>query len=251
MAWRGSEPVNDPKIETVGMDTLIVRLFDGIDEAHMPWMLAADRALREAFGTALIDLVPSYTTLLVHYDVAHLTLPAARARVREALDGLSPKAEREGRRHVIPVWYDVSVGPELERIAARLGVSHDQVVARHCARDYSVFALGFAPGYAFMGRLDEELATPRLKTPRQKVAAGSVAIAERQTAVYPTLSPGGWNIVGRTPVALFGHDREGYSLFRPGDKVRFESISREAFIEQGGDPTPLAERGDTPTEEQA
>ncbi|MCK0764733.1 allophanate hydrolase subunit 1 [Chromohalobacter beijerinckii] len=251
MVWHGSEPVSDPSIETVGMDSLIVRLFDNIDEENMPWMLAADRALREAFGEALIDLVPSYTTLLVHYDIQRLDLQAARARVSEALKGLTPVTSGEGQRHVIPVWYDVSVGPELERIAERLGGSQEDVIARHCARDYSVFALGFAPGYAFMGRLDDALATPRLKTPRQKVAAGSVAIAERQTAVYPTLSPGGWNIVGRTAVALFGRDREGYSLFRPGDKVRFEAISREAFIEQGGDPTPLAERGDTPTEAQA
>ncbi|WP_280561790.1 allophanate hydrolase subunit 1 [Chromohalobacter sp. 48-RD10] len=242
--------MSDPSIETVGMDSLIVRLFDNIDEENMPWMLAADRALRETFGEALIDLVPSYTTLLVHYDIQRLDLQSARAWVSEALQGLTPATSGEGQRHVIPVWYDVSVGPELERIAERLGVSHEDVVARHCARDYSVFALGFAPGYAFMGRLDDELATPRLKTPRQKVAAGSVAIAERQTAVYPTLSPGGWNILGRAPVALFGRDREGYSLLRPGDKVRFEAISREAFIERGGDPTPLAERGDTPTEAQ-
>ncbi|TDU23590.1 KipI family sensor histidine kinase inhibitor [Chromohalobacter marismortui] len=242
--------MSDPNIETVGMDTLIVRLFDDIDEEHMPWMLAADHALREAFGEALIDLVPSYTTLLVHYDIERLDLQAARARAREALTGLTPATSGEGQRHVIPVWYDVSVGPELARIAERLGVSQEDVIARHCARDYSVFALGFAPGYAFMGRLDDALATPRLKTPRQKVAAGSVAIAERQTAVYPTLSPGGWNIIGRTAVALFGRDQEGYSLFRPGDTVRFEAITREAFIEQGGDPAPLAERGDTPTEAQ-
>lgn len=232
-----------PRIETVGMDSVIVRLFDRIDEGHMPWLSAAHDALRRAFGAALIDLVPSYTTLLVHYDVKQLAHCEAIALAGQALEGLTPAADSKGQRHVIPVWYDASVGPELPRIAERLGISVDELVARHCARDYCVFALGFAPGYGFMGLVDESLETPRLKTPRQKVAAGSVGIADRQTAVYPSLSPGGWNLLGRTPVKLFDREREGYSLFRPGDRVRFESISREAFIAQGGDTTPLEERG--------
>ncbi|MHB0777614.1 5-oxoprolinase subunit B family protein [Halomonas sp. WWR20] len=232
-----------PRLETVGMDSLIVRLFESIDEANMPWVLAADQALRDTFDDTLIDLVPSYTTLLVHYDIRRLGLEEARRLVREALEGLVPVAGSGGQRHVIPVWYDERVGPELPRIAARLGTDVEELIARHCGRDYSVFALGFAPGYAFMGLVEEDLATPRLKTPRQKVAPGSVGIADRQTAIYPSRSPGGWNILGRTPVALFDRNRDGYSLFRPGDKVRFEAISREGFIAQGGDPTPLEERG--------
>lgn len=126
--------MNDPSIETVSMDSLIVRLFESIDEENMPWMLAADHALREAFGEALIDLVPSYTTLLVHYDVERLDLQAARARVSEALQGLTPATSGEGQRHVIPVWYDVSVGPELERIAERLGGAAKRTSSRGIAR---------------------------------------------------------------------------------------------------------------------
>ncbi|GHB07682.1 5-oxoprolinase subunit B family protein [Modicisalibacter luteus] len=232
-----------PRLETVGMDSFIVRLFDTIDESHMVWLTAADAALRDAFGDALIDLVPSYTTLLVHYDVMRLTHIEAWEMARQALSGLEPAQEAQGSRHVIPVWYDESVGPELPRIAQRLGIGIEDLIARHCGRDYCVFALGFAPGYGFMGLVEEALATPRLKTPRQKVAAGSVGIADRQTAIYPMRSPGGWNILGRTPLSLFDRNREGYSLFRPGDRVRFEAIGREAFIDQGGDPTPLEERG--------
>jgi len=235
-----------PRLETVGMDSLIVRLFEAIDEANMPWLTAADAALREAFGPALIDLVPSYTTLLVHYDVAALTPAEARERIRTALADLAPASAEQGRRHVIPVWYDESVGPELPRIAERLGISMAEVIERHCARDYGVFALGFAPGYGFMGLVEEALATPRLKTPRQKVAAGSVGIADRQTAVYPLRSPGGWNILGRTAVTLFDRDREGYSLLRPGDRVRFEAIDRETFVAQGGRVAPLEEREESP-----
>lgn len=237
-------PVLSPafRMETVGMDALIVRLFDAIDEAHMPWILAADNALRERFGGALIDLVPSYTTLLVHYDIEQLSQLEARRLIQQALHGLKPASTAAGREHRIPVWYDDSVGPELARIAERLGVDSDEIVRRHTCRDYCAFALGFSPGYAFMGMIEEALATPRLKTPRQKVAAGSVGIAERQTAIYSMRSPGGWNILGRTAVKLFDRDRDEISLFRPGDRVRFEPISREAFIEQGGDTTPLEER---------
>lgn len=229
-------------IETTAMDALMVRLFDTIDESNMAWIVAADQALRESFGEALIDLVPSYTTLLVHYDCRRLDHGEARALVLDALDDLAPATSRNGRLHDIPVWYDESVGPELPRLAERAGLTIDELIARHCARDYCVFALGFAPGYGFMGLVEESLAAPRLKTPRLKVAAGSVGIADRQTAIYPLLSPGGWNILGRTAVPLFEHAKTGDPLLRPGDKVRFKAISRDEFEAQGGDTTPLEER---------
>lgn len=230
------------RLETTGMNSLMVRLFDTIEEDNMPWILAADSALRKTFGAALTELVPSYTTLLVEYDCASMTLADARVCVMDALEALQPAPSDAGQQHTIDVWYDESVGPELPRLAERAGLSVDEVIERHCGHDYRVFALGFTPGYGFMGLVDETLATPRLKTPRRKVAAGSVAIADRQTAVYPLLSPGGWNIVGRSTVTLFDRNREGYSLLHPGDRVRFRAITREQFEAQGGDTTPLAER---------
>jgi len=113
------------------------------------------------------------------------------------------------------------------------------VIRRHSEREYQVFALGFAPGFAFMGLVDERLAAPRISTPRKRVAAGSVGIAERQTAAYPVVSPGGWNLIGRTPSKLFDREREGYSLMQPGDTVRFAAIDHAEFITLGGDDTPL------------
>ncbi|QOR40861.1 allophanate hydrolase subunit 1 [Billgrantia diversa] len=228
-----------PRIETAAMDSLMVRLFDTIDEKNMPWILAADRALREAFGQWLIDLVPSYTTLLLHYDCLSLTHAEALQHIGRVLDRLEPAAAEHGTYHEIPVWYDPSVGPELARVAERAGLAVDEVIRRHCARDYYVFALGFAPGYGFMGLVEEALATPRLNTPRRRVPAGSVAIAERQTAIYPLQSPGGWNILGRTAVPLFEHARRGEPLLLPGDRVCFMAISRDEFERQGGDTTPL------------
>ncbi|MDF0733148.1 5-oxoprolinase subunit PxpB [Pseudomonas entomophila] len=226
----------NPRIEVVAIDTLMVRLFEAIDEANMPWILAASQRLSQAFGAHLVDLVPSYTTLMVQ---ANLPPAEARARIGQALEGLQPDAGNSGRRHEIPVWYHASVGPELPVLAAREGLSEAEVVRLHSEREYPVFALGFAPGFGFMGLVDERLATPRLSTPRKRVAAGSVGIAERQTAAYPAVSPGGWNLIGRTPVRLFDRDREGYSLLQPGDRVRFVAVSHGEFMALGGDDSPL------------
>ena len=228
-----------PRIEVVAIDCLMVRLFDVIAEANMPWMLAATQRLRSGFGAALVDLVPSYTTLMVHYDLTAVNPAQARELIDLALTDLQPQAQGSGQCHVLPVWYDLSVGPELTLLSQRSGLAIDDVIRRHTAHEYQVFALGFAPGFAFMGLVDESLATPRLNTPRKRVAAGSVGIAERQTAAYPVVSPGGWNLIGRTPAKLFDRERDGYSLMQPGDTVRFEAVERAEFIKLGGDDTPL------------
>ena len=227
------------RIEVVAIDCLMVRLFEVIAETNMPWMLAATQRLREEFGTALVDLVPSYTTLMVHYDLTTLSPAQAREVIDQALTDLQPQAQGSGQCHVLPVWYDLSVGPELTLLSQRSGLEVSEVIRRHSAHEYQVFALGFAPGFAFMGLVDEILATPRLNTPRKRVAAGSVGIAERQTAAYPVVSPGGWNLIGRTPAKLFDRERDGYSLMQPGDTVRFESVDHAEFITLGGDDTPL------------
>lgn len=228
-----------PRLEVVAVDCLMVRLFDEISEDNMPWMLAASDGLRAAFAGHLIDLVPSYTTLMVHYDLKALSPAQARELISRALIGLTPGTSSQGKCHVLPVWYDLSVGPELSLLARRSGFAIDEVIRRHSQREYQVFALGFAPGFAFMGLVDEVLATPRLDTPRKKVAAGSVGIAERQTAAYPVVSPGGWNLIGRTAAKLFDRKRDGYSLMQPGDTVRFEAVSHAEFLNLGGDDTPL------------
>ncbi|WP_095080249.1 5-oxoprolinase subunit PxpB [Pseudomonas sp. Irchel s3h17] len=228
-----------PRVEVVAIDCLMVRLFDEIAETNMPWMLAACVRLREGFGTHLIDLVPSYTTLMVHYDLLALSPARARELIAQALIELKPDTQAGGQCHVLPVWYDPSVGPELSLLAQRSGLAVEEVIRRHSGREYQVFALGFAPGFAFMGLVEEALAAPRLNTPRKRVAAGSVGIAERQTAAYPVESPGGWNLIGRTPAKLFDRGREGYSLMQPGDRVRFEAIGHTEFVNLGGDDTPL------------
>ncbi|MFG6160353.1 5-oxoprolinase subunit PxpB [Halomonas sp. 1390] len=231
-----------PRLEPAGLDGWMVRLFDAIDEANMPWLTALVRECEAAFGDDLIDLVPSYTTLLVIFDPLRLSPDEARRRLVALLAGLTPdEGAAEAPVKELPVWYDASVGPELERLGELAGMSRDEVIACHSGRDYRVFALGFAPGFAFMGSVDARLEAPRLDTPRRRVPAGSVAVAGRQTAAYPAVTPGGWNLIGRTPAVLFDRDREGFSLLQVGDRVRFVPIERAEFERLGGDSRPMEE----------
>ncbi|MDI4637221.1 MULTISPECIES: 5-oxoprolinase subunit PxpB [Halomonadaceae] len=229
-----------PRLENAGVDAWLVRLFDTIDEANMPWLMALCRGCEDAFGTALVDLVPSYTTLLVHYDATQLSAGEARARLANILADLRPNEEAAaGAIKEVPVWYDESVGPELERLMVATGLDRQALIELHAGHEYRVFALGFAPGFAFMGSLDERLAMPRLDTPRQRVPAGSVAVAGRQTSAYPRQSPGGWNLIGRTPLRLFDQHREEQSYLQVGDRVRFKPVDRAEFERLGGDPRPV------------
>ncbi len=226
-------------IEVVAIDTLMLRLFDQIEESNMPWLLAAAERLRDVFADKLLELVPSYTSLLVQYDLTQLDDQQARELIKQALTDLSPQAATAGREQQIPVWYDTSVGPELAAIGSRCGLGVAGVIDCHSQHVYQVFALGFAPGFAFMGLVDEIIASPRLSTPRQQVPAGSLGIADRQTAIYPLQSPGGWNLIGRSPTRLFDRELDGYSLLQPGDRVRYVAVDRAEFVRLGGDDTPF------------
>lgn len=236
----GNRAAHLPRLESAGLDAWLVRLFEAIDEANMPWITALMRDCEQAFGATLIDLVPSYTTVLVHYDVMRLNAGEARDKLAGVLRDLTPDDDSAlGEVKELPVWYDASVGPELARLQASSGLSREAVVAAHSEPHYCVFALGFAPGFAFMGRLADELVLPRLETPRQRVPAGSVGVANRQTSAYPRVSPGGWNLIGRTSARLFDRQREGFSLLRVGDRVRFVAVERDEFERLGGDVSPF------------
>ncbi|WP_240894153.1 5-oxoprolinase subunit PxpB [Halomonas alimentaria] len=229
-----------PRIESAGLDGWMVRLFERIDEENLAWLGALARRCEAEFGAMLVDLVPSYTTLLVVFDPLRLSPASARQRLAALLVDLEPETVAAGGEvRELPTWYDPSVGPDLERVARHAGMSVEAVIDCHAGREYRVFALGFAPGFAFMGLLDERLEVPRLDTPRQKVPVNSVAIAGRQTAAYPAVSPGGWNLLGRTAAHLFDRDREGFSLLKVGDRVRFVPVDRATFERQGGDATPV------------
>lgn len=197
---------------------------------------AAAAAAQRMLGADLLDMVPSYASLLVIYDplrTDHMSVIQRLHRMREEIDAAS--ASEGGRVIVLPVYYSTETGADLERLAQQCELSVEEVIALHSDADYRVYAIGFAPGFAYLGEVDPRIAAPRLATPRSRVPRGAVAIADRQTAIYPAVSPGGWNLIGNCPQRMFDPDAEPSMPVAVGDRVRFESISRERFLELGGE----------------
>ncbi|MCD4866015.1 5-oxoprolinase subunit PxpB [Pseudomonas sp. PLB05] len=218
-----------------GVAALLLELAEHPD-AELPSRIARlGERIRQRFGAAVTDLVAGWTSLLVHYDPRQLTLAELQAGLEPLLADWpgAAQAGESGRLHEVPTLY---AGPDLAEVAERCGLSEAEVIARHCGRDYQVGAIGFMPGFAFLGELDERLALPRRSTPRTAVPAGSLAIAERQTAVYPQASPGGWNLIGRCLWTVFDARAEPPCLLAPGDRVRFVPVDEAAFRAQGGQP---------------
>ena len=177
------------------------------------------------------DVVPALGGLALHFDPGFegvISDVAAELIERCLKDGL-PDAENVGREVEVPVCYDRVFAPDLEEVAAKTGLSPEEVATRHAAGEYRVLMIGFAPGHAYMGGLDAQLVVPRRATPRAIVPAGSIAIANEQTVVYPYAISGGWNVIGRTPLVVFDPERQEPSLFASGDRVRFRAIDRAEF----------------------
>lgn len=172
----------------------------------------------------VLDLVPTYRSLMVQYDPTQTSLEDLQT-VLTALEEKLDEAALDNSQVVhIPVLYGGEHGPDLGDVANNAGLSADEVVAVHSRTDYLIYMMGFTPGFPYLGGLDDRIATPRLATPRAEIAAGSVGIAENQTGVYPISSPGGWRIVGRTPLKLFDPQRDPPSLLKAGDYIRFDPL---------------------------
>jgi inhibitor of KinA len=175
------------------------------------------------------NLHPAYSSLLVVFDVLRMDHAELETRLREYLARLDNMEAAPRRSIEIPVCYDREFGLDCEDVAATCSMTQQDVITMHCSCEYMVYFLGFAPGFAYLGDLPAGLEVPRLAVPRRMVPRGSVAIAGRQTAVYPLPTPGGWRILGRTPLAMITPEGDGTSLLRMGDLVRFAPITREQF----------------------
>ena len=202
--------------EEIGLRTQerVVRLLRLLQHEPLPW---------------LRNLQPAYCSLLVSFDACAVD----HAQVEATLRGYEKRAQKIAlptpRLVEIPVCYGGEFGPDLEEVAVARGLRPERVIELHSSQTYHAYFLGFAPGFAYLGDLPDSLATPRLATPRRKVPAGSVGIAGKQTAVYPFATPGGWNLLGRTPLRMFQAEREPMGLLDVGDEVRFRPIAREEF----------------------
>ena len=214
-----------PAVFPLGEAAWTVVLGDRVDPAIHERVLALAARVAEAELSFALEIVPAYAALTVFFD----PLRADAERLRERLAALAveqlptsrPPDLPTSRLLTIPVRYD---GPDLGLVAERTALTRDEVVRRHAGREYRVYMLGFAPGWAFLGDLDPALVLPRRPEPRTRVPPGSVAIAGAQTGVYPLATPGGWHLIGSTSLRLFDPSRDPPVLFRPGDRVRFEAI---------------------------
>ena len=177
----------------------------------------------------ITETVPTYRSLLIIYDPLIRPIGELRERLEGLEEGLRRFSFPETKLTRIPAVYGGSWGPDLESVAESLQILPEEVVALHCSRSYLIYMIGFMPGFPYMGELPDALVTPRLKTPRLSVPAGSVAIAQKQTGIYPMESPGGWRIIARTPVKLFDPEKDPPALLRMGDLVEFYQISEEEF----------------------
>src|ERR1700730_11744198 len=176
------------------------------------------------------NLNPAYCSILVSFDALQVSHGDLEEILRGYLDRLDAMQIPEGRELQIPVCYGAEFGPDLNEVGALHGMTPDQVIELHASVTYVVYFLGFVPGFAYLGELPQALATPRLDNPRRSTPAGSVGIAGTQTGVYPFATPGGWRLIGRTPIAMFRPDREEMSMLSIGDRVRFTPIPPAQFV---------------------
>jgi KipI family sensor histidine kinase inhibitor len=188
-------------------------------------------AIQDESVEGIIETIPTYRSLLVLYHPLLISIEALKRRLEKIEEDLQQLPLPEPKLNRIPVVYGGSYGPDLEDVATCHQISPEEVIRLHCSKPYLIYMIGFMPGYPYMGELPEALVTPRLKTPRLSIPAGSVAIAQRQTGIYSVESPGGWRIIGRTPVKIFDPRKEPPVLLRMGDHVRFFPIVEEEFQE--------------------
>lgn len=207
-------------------DTAVsVEFGDRVDRGLSGAVVRLATRVRAAGLAGVIETVPTFRSLLVHYDPLSTSAERLTGEIEGLLDdaGAAPEPARLWR---IPVCYEGALAPDIEAVSESTGLAVDEVVRRHTAVRYHVYMLGFLPGYPYMGDLPEALRLPRRENPRIKVPAGSVAIATGLTAVYTYESPGGWHLIGRTPISFFDLGGSPPALLRPGDAVEFEPVGR-------------------------
>jgi inhibitor of KinA len=231
------------EITPVGDSAVLIRVAENFDDAPgeaLNKVLATKRDLERAQIPGAIDIAPAYTTVALFYDPVRAIDAGApiehvfgwiEQRICKALSNVKENHADQTEKSLIeiPVCYETEFALDLEQVARHAGVHWREVVDLHCGAEYRVHCVGFTPGFPFLGGLPHKIATPRRDVPRKEIPAGSVAIGGAQTGIYPIKSPGGWNVIGRTPLRLFDPQKDPPALLLAGDRVRFRAIAREEF----------------------
>lgn len=217
----------EPRILRMGDRSLLIELGSGITPELNDRVRSASLLFSREPLEGLLDIVPTYHSVLLLFDPLKVEAPQVEAWALRRLKEQGTQPLPEAKTHEVPVVYGGEYGPDLEWVAQYHGITPEEVVRLHTGCTYRIYMIGFTPGFAYMGKLPEALQTPRKETPRTRVPRGSVAIAQWQTGIYPSVSPGGWQILGWTPLRLFDPLSRPPTPFEPGDHVRFVSIREE------------------------
>lgn len=215
------------------VDSLIIYFGNIIDDEIALNVKKAYLCLKNLKIEGIVEIIPSYTSIFISYDIFKYDFETFKELLENNIN-LDSSDSFEEKIISIDVYYGTDVGLDLEDISLKTKLSIDEIIKIHSNKLYDVYAIGFLPGFAYLASVDERIALPRLSSPRKQIPKGSVAIADTQTAVYPQSSPGGWNILGRTTMELFDKKLEKLSPLSVGDKVKFNPISKEIFLSQGG-----------------
>lgn len=221
-----------PRLLTAGEGCIVAEFGDSIDMKINSRVAALDRAVRRSALRGLLDTVPTYRSLAVYFDPLEADVDEFLLRLEKMCGSEGPTGEvSEGRTIAVPTLYGGDHGPDIADVAACTGLTPDEVIRRHTANLCYCYMLGFTPGFPYLGGMDPGLEVPRLDNPREVIPAGSVAIGGKQTGIYPIASPGGWRVIGRTPMRLFDPERDPPIFLEAGMWVRFRSIERDEFEE--------------------
>lgn len=218
-----------PKFLGSGERCIVVEFSDAIDMEANIRLQSLRRALEREKISGVREMVPTYRSLSIQHDPLILPREELISLVENALKKVSGSAGAEKRILAMPVFYGGDHGPDMENVMQHTGLSLEEVVLRHTSRDCYCFMLGFTPGFGYLGGMDETLETPRLKTPRVRIPAGSVGIAGKQTGAYSIDSPGGWQLIGHTPLKLFDPKAAEPILIKAGDWIRFRAIGKDEY----------------------
>ena len=220
----------DIRILTAGDSALLIEFGKEINPETNRKITAIVQLMREQHIEGIVDVIPAFCSLLINYDPRVLSYEELKERMENLLK-METKTETTRKRiFEIPVCYGGEYGPDIDNIAEHAGLSVNEVIKIHSSKDYLIYMLGFLPGFTYLGGLDERIHTPRLASPRLTIRAGSVGIGGSQTGIYPLDSPGGWQLMGLTPVRTYDPERQTPILVEAGDYIRFIPIDEEGFL---------------------
>ncbi|HZK55662.1 MAG TPA: 5-oxoprolinase subunit PxpB [Desulfosporosinus sp.] len=221
--------VKEMRYLPAGDKVIVVEFGNEINQAINHKVMALYQAINSCDIEGIEELIPTYRSLMVQYNPSKVVYKELINRLKELSEDLDQEIKTKQRIIEVPVIYGQEFGPDIEFVASHNNISVDEVIQIHTSQDYLIYMLGFTPGFPYLGGMSDKIETPRLETPRNKIPVGSVGIAGKQTGIYPIESPGGWQLIGRTPITLYDPYREPPILMQAGDFIRFVSVGLKDY----------------------